>query len=80
MAYRLRNPTTGATFSVSSTRRRDRFLRRGFALAGEPEAAPESTPLSSLSYRELQANAKALGIPGNQTRDDLERAIADHKG
>lgn len=72
--YRLRNPVTGAEFSVSSLRRRDRFLRRGFALAGVPALSAES----SLSYRDLQASAKALGIPANQSRDDLEQAIADH--
>lgn len=72
MPYRLRHPQTGAEFNVSSTRRRDRFLRRGFSLAAESVAAP----LSELSYRDLQAKAKALGIPANLPRADLERAIA----
>lgn len=80
MAYRLRNPQTGAEFSVSSTRRRDRFLRRGFALAGEPVATKPSTNTAERSYRDVQNEAKSLGIPANQARAALERAIAKHKG
>lgn len=36
----------------------------------EPEAAEPS-------YRELQAEAKELGIPANQSADDLKDAIAE---
>ena len=38
----------------------------------EPEAEPEPT------YRELQAEAKDLGIAANQSADDLKEAIAEH--
>lgn len=77
--YRLRNPVTGAEFNVSSPRRRDRFLRRGFALAGAPAPTAKPTPSTAeLPYRDLQASAKRRGIPANQSRADLERAIADH--
>jgi hypothetical protein len=30
-----------------------------------------------ISYRELQAQAKELEIPANQSREDLEAAIAE---
>ena len=38
-----------------------------FAQAAEPEE----------SYRDLQARAKALGIPANQTADDLRKAVQE---
>jgi hypothetical protein len=44
----------------------------------EPEAVIR-VKAAPLSYRDLQAKAKALGIPGNQTRDQLEAAIAEAK-
>lgn len=31
-----------------------------------------------VSYRDLQAEAKELGIPANQSADDLKEAIAEH--
>jgi hypothetical protein len=40
-------------------------------------ATPTAEVEVEVSYRDLQARAKALGIPGNQTRDDLEAAIAE---
>ena len=40
--------------------------------AAEPVAVePE------VSYRDRQAQAKALGIPANQTADDLKKAISE---
>jgi len=72
MAYRLRHVESGAEINVTSRRRRDRFLRRGFVPAGEPVPTERS-------YRDVQNEAKSLGIPANQTRADLERAIAAHK-
>jgi hypothetical protein len=40
----------------------------------EPAAAP---PPPEPSYRDLQAQAKALDIPANQTADELRKAIAE---
>lgn len=37
-------------------------------------ASPESTE-PEVSYRDLQAQAKAAGIPANQTADDLKKAL-----
>jgi hypothetical protein len=42
----------------------------GVSITPEPEA-PEP------SYRDLQAQAKALDIPANQSADDLKKAIAE---
>jgi hypothetical protein len=39
-------------------------------------AAPEPTE-EEVSYRDLQAQAKALDIPANQSADDLKKAIAE---
>lgn len=99
MIFRLRNPLTGGEFNVSTVRRRDRFLRRGFLSADEePMTVTKMTDVLSAkelydanlateaadsrpekSYREVQAEAKALGISANQTREDLEKAIAAHE-
>jgi hypothetical protein len=76
MTFRLRNPLTGGEFNVSTVRRRDRFLRRGFLPAEEPITV---TKTHEKSYRDVQAEAKALGISANQTREELEKAIADHE-
>jgi hypothetical protein len=46
----------------------------GNATPVEPAAEPEPEPTS---YRDLQARAKELDIPGNQSREDLEAAIAE---
>ena len=43
--------------------------------AVEPAPEPEEP-----SYRDLQAQAKALDIPANQTADDLKKAIAEANG
>lgn len=40
-----------------------------------PKPVPE--PVEEPSYRELQAQAKELEIPANQSREDLEAAIAE---
>jgi hypothetical protein len=40
-----------------------------------PKPAPE--PVEEPSYRELQAQAKELEIPANQSREDLEAALAE---
>jgi hypothetical protein len=39
-------------------------------------AAPEPVE-EEVSYRDLQAQAKALDIPANQSADDLKKAIAE---
>lgn len=44
---------------------------------GRPKPAPEPEPVEEPTYRELQAQAKELEIPANQSRDDLEAAIAE---
>jgi hypothetical protein len=38
----------------------------------EPEPEPEPT------YRDLQAEAKELGVPANQSAEELKEAIAEH--
>jgi hypothetical protein len=40
-----------------------------------PKPAPE--PVEEPTYRELQAQAKELEIPANQSREDLEAALAE---
>lgn len=45
---------------------RDRYLRRGFA---------EVEPVETMSYRDLQAAARERGIPANQNRDALVKAL-----
>ena len=44
--------------------------------APTPEPTPEPTA-EEVSYRDLQAQAKALDIPANQSREELESAIAE---
>lgn len=39
------------------------------------EAEPTTT---EPTYRELQEEAKELGIPANKSADDLKEAIAEH--
>jgi hypothetical protein len=46
--------------------------RAGTEVAAAPEPAEEE-----VSYRDLQAQAKALDIPANQSADDLKKAIAE---
>lgn len=50
---------------------------RAVAPAPEPAPEPEPEPAEEVSYRDLQAQAKALDIPANQSRDELEAAIAE---
>jgi hypothetical protein len=40
-----------------------------------PKPAPG--PVEEPTYRELQAQAKELEIPANQSREDLEAALAE---
>lgn len=40
------------------------------------QPAPE--PVVEPTYRDLQAEAKELGIPANQSADELKDAIAEH--
>jgi hypothetical protein len=44
--------------------------------APKPKAAPEPEE-EEVSYRDLQAQAKDLGIPANQSADDLKKAIEE---
>ena len=41
----------------------------------QPKPAPE--PVEEPTYRELQAKAKELDVPANQSREDLEVALAE---
>ena len=41
------------------------------------EPAPTAEVEVEVSYRDLQEQAKAAGIPANQSRDDLEAALAE---
>ena len=50
-----------------SERTRQAILARERVTRKEPESG---------SYRDLQERAKALNIPANQSREDLEAAIA----
>lgn len=43
----------------------------------EPEPAPAVEANGELSYRDLQALAKELDIPANQSREDLEAAVEE---
>jgi hypothetical protein len=50
--------------------------------AGVPISAPQPEPVPELeepepSYRELQGQAKELGISAKQTADDLKKAIEE---
>ena len=54
----------------------------------QPQQAGVSVPVTpepavvteEVSYRDLQAQAKALEIPANQSADDLKKAIEDANG
>jgi hypothetical protein len=41
------------------------------------EPQPEEAAEPEVSYRDLQAQAKDLDIPANQSREELESAIAE---
>jgi hypothetical protein len=44
----------------------------------EPAGVPASVPTEpEVSYRDLQAQAKELGISAKQTADDLKKAIEE---
>jgi hypothetical protein len=59
-------------------RRREDRARWKRATALFPKAVKASAPAEDgPSYRELQAQAKELDIPGNQSADDLKTAIAE---
>jgi hypothetical protein len=45
--------------------------------APEPVQAAETDLQPEVAYRDLQAQAKEAGIPANQSRDDLEAALAE---
>lgn len=47
-------------------------LREAARRASRPTVVVEATP-----YKELQAEAKDRGIPANQSREDLEKAIEE---
>ncbi len=63
---RYRNTRTGAV--------RESTAHLGYPYLPEDEA--EAEVRRGLSYRELQATAKAKGIPATGSRDDLEAALA----
>lgn len=62
-----------------------RVSRRSPARAGVSVAkadvtvtpAAEETTDGDVSYRDLQAQAKAAGIPANQSADELKKALED---
>lgn len=67
MSYVLER--NGRYLAVDSVARRDRFLARGWRwVDGLPKPPP-------LTYVQLQARAKAIGIPANQSRAALEAAL-----
>lgn len=49
---------------------------RAVALVFDGFRLKEAVPAEDTSYRDLQAQAKELGIPANQSADDLRAAIA----
>ena len=59
----------GEYLVVNGVARRDRFVARGFRWVNGPPAPPEP------SYRELQEQARAAGIPANQSREALKAAL-----
>lgn len=52
-------------------------VARAVALAFEGYRLKEEVPASGASYRDLQSQAKELGIPANQSEDALRAAIAE---
>jgi hypothetical protein len=54
--------------------RREVFVLYSYGVR-RPKPAPE--PVEEPTYRELQAQAKELEIPANQSREDLEAALAE---
>lgn len=67
------------------TRRRDQ-LTSTITSGVQPEPVAEPEPAAAepavvetpeTSYRDLQAQAKEAGIPANQSRDELEAALAE---
>jgi hypothetical protein len=56
--------------------RREVFVLYSYRVR-RPKPAPEPEPVEETSYRELQAQAKELEIPANQSREDLEAALAE---
>lgn len=51
--------------------------RQAVALAFEGYALKEAVPAEDATYRDLQAQAKELGIPANQSETTLRAAIAE---
>lgn len=49
---------------------------RAVALAFEGYVLKDTVPSETASYRDLQAQAKELGIPANQSEQHLREAIA----
>lgn len=65
MSFQLRHPDKGSV-TIDSEMLRDRYLRRGFV---------QVTPVTERSYRQLQEVARERGIPANQSRAELEKAL-----
>lgn len=57
------------------SRRTETERHGGVPEAAAPEVKVEPDP--EVSYRDLQRQAKELDIPANQSRDELEAAIAE---
>jgi hypothetical protein len=51
--------------------------RRLVRQEAEPAATAAADTAGDVNYRDLQAQAKELGIPANQSREDLTAAIAE---
>jgi hypothetical protein len=49
--------------------------RYSYGVRRKPAAAE---PVEEPTYRDLQVEAKELGIAANQSADDLKEAIAEH--
>lgn len=52
-------------------------MTRYRAISRRQERRERSAATAETPYRELQAKAKEAGIPANQSRDELEAALAD---
>lgn len=66
-SYRVRRNPLTSTLHVG--------VQREVVVESEPEPEPPVVEDDEPSYRDLQARAKELDIPANQTAEDLKAAI-----
>ena len=71
---RARAAKTGESYTAA----RSQLLNKaGAPVAAADSNAPAEPAAEEVSYRDLQAKAKALDIPANQSREELESALAE---